>query len=80
MTKEEATTKIAELLKEARTKLNEATEIADEAGVSFFWDVAYGMGGRYISEKAAREHTWRKEGSPLYEGEDYGWISSSASC
>jgi len=38
---------IEELLNEARKKIREAQEIADENSLIFSFDVAYGMGGSY---------------------------------
>ena len=72
-----ALAKIADLLKEADAKLNEATAIADEAGVPFGWNgPEYGMGGFY-SPKGWQESQYCSYSD--YEDKG-GWNSSSSSC
>lgn len=38
---------ITQLVKEARAKIAEAERIADTHGISFEWNLEYGMGGHY---------------------------------
>lgn len=65
----EAEAKIDALLAEANAKLAEATRIADEAGVDFYWSGPdYAMGGYYIPEGKWGEST------------SGGWQSSSYIC
>lgn len=47
--RQEAVRRISELTQEARDLIDEATRIADEAGVDVEWDLQYGMGGWYSS-------------------------------
>lgn len=74
--KEEAYAKI----NEATAMINEATAIADKWGVTFNWDLAYGMGGTYYPQRTAdskwseSDEAWRPS-----DTED-GWYSSSQSC
>ena len=67
----EAEAKINALLAEADAKLVEAAQIADEAGVDFYWSGPdYGMGGYYTPEEKTNE--WGESTS--------GWQASSNSC
>ncbi len=69
--KKEALKNIAEKTKLAMELIKECTKIADEAKVSFSFDIAYGMGGTYRGDPETRR------------GEDYhddGWHASSYSC
>lgn len=67
----EAEAKINALLAEADAKLVEAAQIADEAGVDFYWSGPdYGMGGYYVPEEKAND--WGESTS--------GWQASSNSC
>jgi hypothetical protein len=50
MTKEEAVAKIADLVVEAYSAINEAESLADEHGLDFSFSPAYGMGGWYDGE------------------------------
>lgn len=51
MTREEAQRKIDELRETALQAIREAETIADDHGISFDFDVAYGMGGWYGSNE-----------------------------
>jgi hypothetical protein len=61
---------IAEKIAEALKLIKECEKLADETGVEFGWDLAYGMGGYYLPES----HPDAKE-----TGES-GWMSSSRNC
>lgn len=58
------------LANEAMAKLNEAEALAEKLGVSFDFDVAYGMGGTYYPTTGSEKR---------YDNET-GWVSSSANC
>jgi hypothetical protein len=81
LTHQEASKQIADKLKEANRLLAEASKIADEAGVDFYWggpESTDGMGGSYNP----RPKDWDNSGcewdaSGCGEEEDYGWQSSS---
>lgn len=45
----EAIRQISELTNQARALIRDAEKIADDSGVEFGWDIAYGMGGWYES-------------------------------
>lgn len=81
MTEQEALAKIADLLNAAHESIREAQKIADEAGVGFHWDLAYGMGGWYTSKKEAARDAG-EEDNPDWEpsGDETGWRASSQSC
>ncbi len=64
------TQKISRLVSEAYELIRQAEALADEAGLSFNFDVSYGMGGTYVSEGAAEQEGWK----------DSGWHASSHSC
>jgi len=66
---------IEKKLDEARKLIEEAEAIADEAGVTFSFDLAYGMGGTYYPDKVAEERGYVEE-----EDLDNGWRASSRSC
>ena len=67
----EAEAKIDTLLAEADAKLVEAAQIADEAGVDFYWSGPdYGMGGYYTPE--GKTDKWGESTS--------GWQASSNCC
>lgn len=94
LTKEEATKQIAEKLREIDVLMKEAETLADKAGVSFRFDgPVYGMGGSYISRKAAIEESdWDNSGCSEQEdwsestkecelgSIEYGWQASANSC
>lgn len=67
MNKEEAAKRIADLTNQAMDLIKQAEKIANEFGVDFSFDVAYGMGGTYYPEG----HKWAKS---------VGWQASSHSC
>ncbi len=73
--KKEAYEKIADALKVAQEKLEEAQALADEHSLEFTWDLAYGMGGTY--EGKGTMQGWGKDKKPRTEGE---WVSSSSTC
>ncbi len=66
---------LAKLVKDAEDALKAATDYADKHGLEFDWDVAYGMGGRYIGHGDENPHATDKYGDPKF-----GWSSSSANC
>lgn len=72
----EANKRIAELLREVESKLKEATDIADDAGVDICWDgPTYGMGGSYTPKRKDEF-----DSSSSRDDEYEGWNSSSAFC
>ncbi len=73
--KKAAIEKIAESLKIAQEKIEEAQALADEHALEFTWDLAYGMGGTY--EGKGVMYGWGKDKKPRTEGE---WVSSSSTC
>jgi hypothetical protein len=68
MTKEEAVARISVLVGAAHENISEAENLADEFGLDFSFDLAYGMGGTYYGE------------GHDYEWVEHGWNSSSQSC
>lgn len=80
--KKEALEKIEKLKEKALKLISEAEEIATEAGVTFSWDLAYGMGGWFRPKREAGKN----EDGELTSDEDYadsdegGWESSSSNC
>ena len=68
---DEAKSKIDSCTKQALCLLKEASELADETGVYFSFDVAYGMGGTYSPET-------KFDGNDDYS--DRGWCASSRGC
>lgn len=72
----QALQRIEALKKEAMGKLNEAEKIADENGIGFSWDLAYGMGGWYNPKTKNEDGSWNESN----EDGDAGWQSSSNSC
>ena len=75
VTKKEASTEIATKVKLALALVKEAEALADEHGLEFSVNIAYGMGGWYTG-KGSRED-W--DSSESTEG-DFGWSASSQSC
>lgn len=61
-------------LNRARKEISKAESIADEHGLSFNWDLAYGMGGTYTGKGVTTEEQKEEWGN-----ED-GWRSSSSGC
>lgn len=79
----EANAKIAELIKEAEAKLNEAARIADQVQVDFYFEgMGYGMGGTYhpTKEGVSRDDWVNSEYDYDDEWYESGWQSSSSSC
>lgn len=77
MDAQEATKKIAELTASAMTLIRQAEKIADENGVSFSFDVAYGMGGTYTPKSS---DGWNSSGCSDFGDDSSGWQSSSSGC
>ncbi len=69
---------LQEKVKTARVALEECEAFADEHGLSFSFNPAYGMGGRYYSKKSAMEDYGLSEDK--INEEQYGWRSSSQNC
>lgn len=73
--------KITELVSKSLEKLKEAEKIADEYGLEFTFDPAYGMGGTYCGKGSVKEeydYSSRKDVEKIRdEGE---WMASSNSC
>lgn len=68
MSKQDADTEIKRLTAEARELIRKAEQVAEAAGVEFYFAVEYGMGGTYIPE--ARKNKY----------EPAGWNPSSHTC
>lgn len=68
---------ISEKVASAMASISEAEKLADEAGVSFSFDLAYGMGGTYFPKPnpAIPEDERDKN---YYD--ETGWSSSSSRC
>ncbi len=75
--KQKAYEKIAEALKVASEKLEEAQALADEHALSFTWDLAYGMGGTYEGKGTSDYDYYYKTSKERKTGE---WVSSSSTC
>lgn len=73
MTKEEANSKLAEMVSVAEAALSDCEKFADIHGLSFSWSPAYTMGGQYYSKKYVQAEGFRNQDS-------YGWRSSSEGC
>jgi hypothetical protein len=58
LSKEQARVLINAAMQEAYDALNRAIVIANKNGLSFDFDVAYGMGGTYHSAENAKEGFW----------------------
>ena len=67
--KKEALRTIAEKTKQAMDLITECERIADEARVSFSFDISYGVGGTYRGDPEERHADF-----------DDGWHPSSYSC
>lgn len=86
--RKEALQKIEELKTQAMELIKKAEVIADEANVTFNFDVSYGMGGTYFPKK--KEEVKPVKASEDEDDEDYdnsdeewdesGWVSSSSMC
>lgn len=78
MTKEQATQKIAELIKQAHELLGQAAQLADQHQINFGYDgPAFGMGG-YYSPRPVEDENWTSSDCYVGDGDDnYGWQSSN---
>jgi hypothetical protein len=61
MDKQEANKVIAEKLSQAQALIRECEAIADETGVGFSWNLAYGMGGWYNPDDSEARVKFRNE-------------------
>ena len=79
--KEQAKKEVERLKEEAYAKIKEATAIADKWGVTFNWDLAYGMGGTYYPQHT-EDSKWSESSDDVWRPSDTedGWYSSSQSC
>lgn len=75
-TKKEAAVEMATKVQLALALIKEAEALADEHGLDFSLNVAYGMGGWYTGKR--NQEDW--DSSDTVSIEDYGWQSSSQSC
>jgi len=66
-------------LSEAYAALATAQTIADEEGISFRFEPAYGMGGTYYPPQKVKEWDYLRYEYGL-DPENGGWISSSQTC
>ena len=82
LTKEEANKLLTKTLDEAKAKISECEEIAEEYGLEFSSPIdAYGMGEWYRSKKSIeKENEEYDEEDRIDADEDSGWVSSSSSC
>jgi len=72
MTKQEANGKLSDILKQVKSLMTSAENLADEYGLEFSSPIGkYGMGGWYVGKKNSDED-W----SPS----SHGWQASSQSC
>lgn len=74
MTKQEATEQIAELIKSAHESIVAATEIANESGVSFYWD---GPSGCY---NPLKPDGWESSNCYGEDDDNEGWENSYSTC
>lgn len=72
----QANEKITSLIQDAYASLNEAESIADKWGLSFSFEVTYGMGGYYTGK--VEERWWESDFG--YDKGTMGWLPSSRSC
>lgn len=81
LTKQEASAKIAEILKQVKELVNEAQKVSDQTGVSFNLNVGgYGMGGTYYPNPEDAEWS-NSDYDDWYPSDTYdGWYASSQSC
>lgn len=80
MTKEEANKVISEKRKEIYANVKECQKLADEHGLEFSINIAYGMGGTYVSAKALKAEYDEDEYDDSWFKENSGWNSSSHQC
>lgn len=77
----EALAQIEVLTDQAMEAIRKAETLADEANVSFGFDVEYGMGGTYYPTKALNKVPTDEETQyDAWESSDEGWVSSSSGC
>lgn len=71
MNEKEARAKIDELTKQAHALIDQAEKVADEHGLHFSFDVAYGMGGSYRPDPTQVEK-WKgkPEDYEIFKNED----------
>lgn len=74
--KNQAKQEIDKKLKEAHDLISECENLADQHGLGFSWDLAYGMGGWYQGKPADVPD---RDEDDYYES-DYGWQASSQGC
>lgn len=82
MTKQEATKKLASIVKNAKKAhdkaKNEAMNLADQFGLTFIWDDTYGSREQEYLGKGSTKENWDcTKDEILEEGE---WVSSSDNC
>lgn len=75
-TKKEAAVEMATKVELAMALIKEAEALADEHGLDFSINVAYGMGGWYTGKR--NQEDW--DSSAIEAEENYGWSASSQSC
>lgn len=70
--KSKASEQIYELIGEAKAKIKQACDIADEHQISFTWSLGYGMGGMYMPTRKpmTRKQAIARLGSSEYIDED----------
>lgn len=69
---------LTELVKFAEGALLECEKYADEHGLDFTFEPAYGMGGTYHGKGTSE---YDDQGDPYdWKNQSWGWYSSSASC
>jgi hypothetical protein len=73
LTKQEAAAELAKLVANINSAISDAERVADEHGLDFSLDMAYGMGGTYYGEN--HEYVSGRE-----SWADAGWNPSSQSC
>ncbi len=82
----EASQRIADSIQKAREEIEKAKKIADEFGLTFFWEPpapalgeGTGMGGTYFGKNSPERETYEKDEYTKYNMSD-GWLASSGSC
>ncbi len=78
MTRQEATAKLGQLVKDIYALVHQAEQLSDESGVGFSLDIAYGMGGWYTPKK--KEDETNEDEDDWYASDEGGWQASSQSC
>jgi hypothetical protein len=81
LTKQQASAKIAEILKQAKELVLEAQIVADQTGISFDINMGgYGMGGTYYPNPAEQDWSTSDDYDWYPSDTDGGWMASSQSC